>query len=524
MARAGARGGESVSDVGAAREPLVEPEECEAKFSLVRMLSLLAAVGLPIVYLMAAVTRRLNFDESLALRAGWLQWAGIAGEPDFYMPTTVSLGILAHSIGDPGLVFAIARSFVAVAVLGAGAFALYRARLSFGAAVAAAAICFAQGSFGVYSYEFRYDWAIMTAWLIAFALLQRRTTLDYLICGGLVVWLAAHHVKGASFALALYVMCLIAIFAARDRRARAAALHLGIGGAAAGWLLATHALGFQSLLFGTYRTFVSLAAGGTKVWPWESLGQAVLQDAVWWSLAFAASVWVGVHGWRLATSGRPILPALLESRRVWALGFGLVPVFFLFVHPHPWPYMLALPAPFFAILLADGADTGWHRLGPRSRLVAFSLLLASVLAAGSLAGNWPGTGYVGALVSPGTHQVETLRLLKRLSAPSERVIDPSGVAYFLPPCVDQWYLDTLFERRAREGAWMSGLAVRKAADCPWIVNTYRMGMLPSSILDRLNREYQSASGGLALPSGDARLAVAEHWADLPHTELRSFWW
>lgn len=37
------------------------------------------------------------------------------------------------------------------------------------------------------------------------------------------------------------------------------------------------------------------------------------------------------------------------------LFFALWPVSFLFVHPHPWPYMLAIPAPFVALLIVRQA-------------------------------------------------------------------------------------------------------------------------------------------------------------------------
>lgn len=110
---------------------------------------------------------------------------------------------------------------------------------------------------------------------------------------------------------------------------------------------------------------------------------------------------------------------------------------------------------------------------------------------------------------------------RRLAAPGERVFDPSGLAYFLPPCAREWYLDTLFEPGARTGAWMADAAALSPEACPWVLFTYRLEMLPAPAKARLVSGWERRVWGLGLRRGDPRLA------DLPPArpgdEITTFW-
>ena len=167
-----------------------------------------AALTLLLAFGWAAATRRLNFDESLALRAGWLIVEDIPGSPDFYMPWTWALGQLAHLVDDPRWVFLSARMFVATTVVVSLVWAVAQTRAAFVTACGAVALTFVQVAFAVHGYEFRYDSAILIGWLAGFGLVVRGRRSDYAILGICAAWIAAHHVKGGLFAVGLLGLSL----------------------------------------------------------------------------------------------------------------------------------------------------------------------------------------------------------------------------------------------------------------------------------------------------------------------------
>ncbi len=59
-------------------------------------MAFVAAVLAGALFVGLALTRRLNFDEALALRAGWLDLAHIPAEPAFLMPWTLFAGAVGH--------------------------------------------------------------------------------------------------------------------------------------------------------------------------------------------------------------------------------------------------------------------------------------------------------------------------------------------------------------------------------------------------------------------------------------------
>ena len=474
-------------------------------------LALLAAL-----FVAAAIVRRLNFDESLALRAGWLLVQKIPAEPDFLMPWTLALGYLGSWVHDPGAVFLIARLATVALVGTAGAWALAQ-RTTARTARLAGAICLAQATVAVHALEFRYDAAILAGWLVGYGLLVRRSRHNHLWLGVVVAWLAAHHLKGLFFALALLGPGLVV--AAAAERSRWRKVGQLVGGAIAGttaWIGLVATRGNLSEFTGVYTTFAGLAGGAVeRVPPWTSLAEPLARDAAWWLAATAA---LGVT---LATIVRSRARGAVGDPETWATLFALVPLAFIALHPHPWAYMLALPAPFLALILARRGQDAVRR----SPGWAVPAVLAGFIAAQVVVGGGPPLkAYSDSLNAPRTQQVETLRALRRASRPGDRILDPSGLAWFLPPCSRQWYVDTLFQHQAADTGWMVELVTEDLTKCPWMLNTYRIRALPGDIQQRLGGEYVLLPGGLAMYRRDHRLPEAPPPTQgLAKSQLQSFW-
>jgi hypothetical protein len=462
-------------------------------------------------FLVAAALRRLNFDEALALRAGFLSLSHIQAEPPFAMPFTVALGALGRAVWNPGAVFLIARIVVALSVLAAMFRSLRRASGEVGVAALAGTLTLLQATFFVHGLEFRYDAAILLAMLLALPALVRGRSGDLLLLGVLSGWLAAHHIKGVVLAMALGVF---GVLRARGRPPALGRFVVGALGFVGGWFLLAAALGILPDVLKVYTSFAGVAAGAeTRPGPWEALGGTFRRDAVWWLVALA-----GVGGTLVRFRGRT-LDAEVASPDLWALGLAAVPLGFLFVHPHPWPYMLALPAPFLAFL---AARRFLEIPSARGRLAATASIVALV-GVQSLTRFSPFPVFSASLTARRDTEVATLELLRRVARPGDRIIDPSGLAYFLPPCTRQWYLDSLFREKAWKGTWMAGMKSFDPAACPLVLDTYRLGMLPPMVRERLAQNYVGVSGAIGLWVGDPREREAASWPSLPAGVLDSFW-
>jgi hypothetical protein len=484
-----------------------------------RVLSIAAgvlAVLEAVAFVFTAATRRLNFDESLALHAGWLHWHHVPSAPAFYMPWTLALGWLGTAITDPGMALRSARIATALAVLAALAFTFRRLELRGGRLGLAFALTLAVGPFAVHAYELRYDTALLLGLLVACGCLARRKGADLFVLGVAVAWLASHHLKGVFFAAAVLAVAVLAVH--RDsRRAdativsrRGVRLAAGVASGTGAWVLVVVVLGGWQPFIATYRTFLDLAVATQRTDLWTSLGGYLERNPLWWiaALGCAGAVLVSVLRSRLrgpATSGAA----------VWALALALPALAFPFVHPHPWPYMLALPVPFLAAILADALTTPASR-----RRWGIGLALAWALVSVSL----PWSPYLRALAAPAAPEIASLRSLASRLRAGDRIVDPSGVAYFVPPCGRQWYVDTLFAQREAEGQWMQGADGPDASGCTWLVNTYRLQMLTLALRHRLASRYVPIGGGLALRAGDPRLRALDRVPILPHAEIASFWW
>jgi hypothetical protein len=461
-------------------------------------------------FLAAAALRRLNFDEALALRSGWLLLAGIPAEPPFAMPFTILLGALAHVAADPGTVFLLARLVVALAVV--SALAILAIRTAGSPAEAAATVLFTllQGAFFVHGLEFRYDAAILVCLLLAIPLLARGREPDFVVLGVFSGWLATHHIKGLFLG-----GVLLALAAVRGRGGRRALVRLLAGAAAAAgiWFAVAAALGIGGAALGVYRSFLDVSVQPeVRAGLWESLRAAFLRDAAWWVAALVALVatFADLRRWPAEEA--------LRAPGLWAALLSVASLAFTALHPHPWPYLLSLPAPFLALLMSRWL-AGLRSRARRTALAAFVLAFA----AQGLTSSPPLSAHFASFRASRSTQVETLRLLRAVSRPGDTILDPSGMAYFLPPCSRQWYLDTLFGEAARRGAWMADLPSALPEGCTWILDTYRLQWLPRAAWTRTVGRYVVARGSLALRAGDPRLAAAQSWPPLPPGALASFW-
>jgi hypothetical protein len=93
-------------------------------------------------------------------------------------------------------------------------------------------------------------------------------------------------------------------------------------------------------------------------------------------------------------------------------------------------------------------------------------------------------------------QVASLRLLKEVLRPDDRIIDPSGLAYFVRPALAFWYSDSLFRQRYQE-------AVASAEDLKGVdaaslaLQTYRLQWLPAELRQRLGLDIARSCGGVS---------------------------
>lgn len=469
-----------------------------------------AAVLLAALFVIVGSLRRLHFDEALVLRAGWLLTGHIVASPPFAMPLTLAIGAAARAIGDPGALFLVLRLATSVSVLTALLWAARRSCASAGQAAAAVCLTLLSYAFVAHGVEFRYDAAILVGLLAAFGLVVRAREADFALLGGVAAFVAAHHVKGLLVGAAALAFGVAR--AGGDRR-RLARLLAGAGSVAAAWLALAAARGVLPEAFATDVVFWRLGASVARLWPWQSsMATTFVQDLAFWAAVFAAAsaAVLGLArrraaGWR-------------EDPDVWALLFLALTLGFPCVHPMPWPYMLALPAPFGAILLARRAGA-WAR--GRRRLPALAAAAAAVCVQSFVVRSPIGAAYWVSLASPRQPEVEALRLLRRVASPAERVFDPSGLAYFLPPCTREWYVDSLFREGARKGTWMADVPVLDPDACPWVLFSYRLDMLPYAAKAHLAKGWERREWGLGLRRGDPRLA------ELPPPrrgdEITTFW-
>jgi hypothetical protein len=165
------------------------------------------------------------------------------------------------------------------------------------------------------------------------------------------------------------------------------------------------------------------------------------------------------------------------------------------LHPRSFPYHLAPIALAAALLLG----LQLQRLAPKA---VVGLALALPLASG--AAYWLGWG--GALTAvprvtstPLASTIATLEAVHASARAGERVFDPSGAIYFLPPCGPEWYVDVLFANWVEQGRWMYAPV---APPCTWSLRTHRLSLVPKAHLAGLGGfRLQPGTGGVLLDQG-----------------------
>lgn len=482
---------------------------------------LLAAL-LTAAFLAAAALRALNSDEQLALHSGWLQIEGIKSLPPFVMPTTLLWGLAAHWIVDPELLFTTLRMFCSVSVLLCFIFTLRRANFS-KQEIALALICtLTQCMFITHGLEFRYDWALLIGLLLIYGYMAQPERVvegvpasegsvhppakSALIIGVLCSWLAAHHIKGTLLCLLLLGFCIVHFY--KERRFLA---WIGVGFVAttAGWWAILFLSHQASDARAMYTFFWHLSSVNTHIPFWQSLKDPFLRDLFWW---------ISVSG--IVLAGAFHAGNFTQQER-WSLAFAAAALLLAFVHPHAWPYMLALPAPFFAMVVARRVMS--LLTNPKSLFLTILLILLAGVAQWLCGREFPASAYSRSLQFQRAPQVQTLRQLSKVMRDTDCVYDPSGLAYATRPCTEDWYLDTMMKPLVEGGRWMNDAAKSLQDPNAIVLNTYQIRMAPAAVKELIHDQFRIGPGGVALHTGDARWNNKGLWNPLSFSYAESFW-
>jgi hypothetical protein len=229
-----------------------------------------------------------------------------------------------------------------------------------------------------------------------------------------------------------------------------------------------------------------------------------MEDGIWWPIVLAAAL-------------PAFLPPMGQSAK-WACAFTCVAVSFWFVHPHPWAYMLVPAIPFISLLGA----LGLQRMLFYSRLPDWQTSATIILTAAFVLSEPFFDTFGIASHTPRSMQVETLRALKAAMKPGDKIIDPSGLAYFVPPAMSEWYLDTLFVQRLENTEWTQD-PQRIVSTATWALETYRLRWLPNPVLEQIDLSLIPVGGGLLLQRNDSRIETLHLRDKLTHTKLSSYW-
>jgi hypothetical protein len=393
--------------------------------ALARVLTLFALV-LSLLFLAQGYVRRLNFDEWLVLRSGWLIVTHEDSRLHFLMPWTWFAGQIALLSGNVTLPVTFLRAMISTATLGALWFALKANLDNREQALYAFLLTLSCGAFVAHATEIRYDAVILTTWLAAWGLIARPTPARLFALGMLIAVLATHHTKGLFLAGNLLTYALV-----QTRQSQRHAWRQILIGMLPPTVIWLGILTYQNALaeaIALYAQFAQLAHELTHASAWEALGPRISLDWPWW-------------GFVLLTCTIGLRHVLYKVRIRHTLFFALTPAAFVLLHPRPWEYMLAPLIPMMASLSIACMSALFLRhqhLAQRHNLAALIIVLLVALGAQS---------HVHALRSTRHADMLALQLLNRMQTPEDRVLDPSGAVYFIKPATPEWYLDGLFRDR-----------------------------------------------------------------------------
>ena len=456
------------------------PNRLDRKFLRGNGFILLAFPLLFSVVLFLTLDRALNFDEMLTMRVGWLLYSGWQSDFHFAMPYYAIHGGISHSIQDPLIVFSVSRLFSAVLVccsLSWLSFSIFENpahRLLFVAAT------LANIGFVTHAFELRYDVALLCIFLVSSGVFIKYELSRPVILGGLLCLMAAHHLKGVIYALALSGIFLAVLLKKREF-SLLILLRFGMGflAIAVSWVIISWMFGFLDEVIGFYTQFFEVSSSLVFSDKWSDFYLRIRKDYLWWCVIGLLAV-IGALS-RQGTAGvRWKLLVLLA-----------IPLFFVCMHPHPWPYMVIFIVPFFAALSVFGLQELVERYNGKSKLVRTLIwgtpfFLLGIICLG---------GYLNLASSNWTAQMNQMRLAKDLIAYGSPVIDPAGFLYFSRPADPEWYTDSLVRQQVKHGQWQARMAVH-ATEADFAVESYRISWLPKAATDVLSQRFRRLCGAI----------------------------
>lgn len=454
---------------------------------------LLSFLGL--FWLAVAGFRQLNFDEGLALRSGFLLWTPEGGRPTFLMPWTAALGILAHRVERASLLVPAVRLLVALAVAVCWWRLLKALGLRRWEQLGVSLLLATNGVFVSHGFELRYDAVLLLGSFLAtdFLLLPRLGV----AFGAVVGFLALHHLKGFGLAAGFVVLAWLGARAWGLPSPNWRRIGTGLGAVLLVWVMGLGVNGLLGRWVDTVRENLTQWSSARRVPVQEALGPVLLQDAAWWLVVvwgLSVGFWAAFRGRPEARDGRGPFgqPAVFNI----LIAVSLLTIVFWLLHPHPWAYLAALPAPFLSL----AAWYSLRQLPPVHRWGTAGLALA-FFGAQAAQGWLPGAAWLRALQHPLEPQLVLVDELRKALNPGERVLDPTGLVYFAPSCSQEWYVDTLFAPRVSQGTWMQELADGVPESCVVAVVSYRLGWLPPAVKQTLRQEFVFLPCGLAWRKG-----------------------
>ena len=448
------------------------PTETPAQ-KLVRPALIAMAVALTSLMIIQSVMRRLNFDEWLILRAGWLITSQEPSNLHFLMPWTWLAGHMDQLLPSAPILVTVVRLMTAATILTTLAWALKAHHRSWHDALHAYLLTLSCGAFIAHGIEFRYDAVVLCAWMAAWGALAHPTPGRLRIVGALIVVLALHQTKGLLYAAALTLIT----WAINNRQEPKSWRQVLIGAlmAAVPWFSLLLAQGLLDEQVAVYAQFARLRTElGAPAWT-ELLAQ-LRNDTYWWALAATATA---------MAIRRQILGSALHITSIMAIP----PIAFILVHPHPWPYMLVPCIPLLSSLCITALATR-----PKTFTMFAACLTLAVFAM---------PHHIHALQADGRDDLQLLAQLRAVQTSDDRVLDPSGAAYFIKPATPYWYLDGLFRHRLAQGTWHP--APENPESLPqFVLRSYRLDWMDSFSPDLLGQHYENACHWLWIKKGDPR--------------------
>lgn len=435
-----------------------------------------------LAFVSVAIFRRLNFDEWLILRSGWLIAHNIATDLHFLMPFSWLVGAISQQTSDAASPILILRIGTNLLLLGTLQWALYRRIPNFLERHSTFILSVTCGAFLSHAVEFRYDNVIVVCWLWCWSATNQTVNGRTSILLGIVAAvLALHHTKGLFFAISL---CLFLFIKLHETPRKLFQFGAGASIALVGWGIFLALNGLFSEQFSVYLQFSALAAQVERISPWVALKNRIVADWTWWALVVpftAIGVWT-------------------QAKTQWVretLWFLATPAAFITLHPHPWDYMLVPLVPFLSALAINGGSFLLNHISYDKRFPAFLVMIPPILFSGVSA-------YIIAYQADNFHERELLLWLSEQVKHDDTVIDPTGAAYFIQPFDKQWYLDTLFRTPLEKQRWMQK-TVEHGNNATFIIFSYRLFWLPKTTLSNLVATHEPVCGWIWVRKNDPRI-------------------